>query len=265
MNLFYRKYGDTGKAVIILHGMLGMSDNWVHFAKRLAEKSYRVFLPDVRNHGNSPHSKHFSYSLSARDLYEFAESQKISEAIVIGHSMGGKIAMQYANDYPSKVQQLVVLDIAPRKYTPDEYKTGRRINHPVLLGMLAETDLQQFNSRKEITDYFEKFPQAAPMKFFLQKNIRQLKNGNFEFKFNPKNILNNLEAVTEKPVFSKKKFKKPTLFIKGECSDYLIENDFDEIKRLYPNVKIEILKGAGHMLHAEKPRELFKVILTFLA
>lgn len=264
MELFYRQYGEQGEAVIILHGMLGMSDNWVHFARKLADEGYRVFLPDARNHGNSPHESEMNYRLMARDIYEFTEQHGLREAIVAGHSMGGKTAMQYAADYPGRVSKLIVLDIAPRAYGSDEDTGSKRINHPQLLKILSEINLKQFGTRQQITDYFEAVPQAAQIKFFLQKNIKLSHDGGYEFKFNPNYLYENIEALSGKPVFGKKPYTSPVLFVKGEHSDYITESDYSEIKNYYPAVKTEILSDAGHILHSDNPKALLQLFLLFL-
>jgi pimeloyl-ACP methyl ester carboxylesterase len=263
MELFYREYGESNKVIIILHGMLGMSDNWVHFARKLSE-NYRVIVPDMRNHGNSPHNEKHSYRYMARDLYELTEKLNIPNAIVMGHSMGGKTAMQYAADYPDRTKKMIILDIAPRAYTADEFEQAGKINHPKLLKTLTEINLKQFGTRQQITDYFETVPQADQIKYFLQKNIQKSNSGGYEFKFSPENILKNIENMSGKPAFGKNVFKKDVLFVKGEKSGYIKSSDEADIKELYPNSQIKSIADAGHIIHAEKPTELLKTLREFL-
>lgn len=263
MELFYREYGESGKAIFIIHGMLGMSDNWVHFARKLST-DYRVIVPDMRNHGNSPHDENHSYRYMARDLYELSEKLDIPKAVVMGHSMGGKTAMQYAADYPDRTKKMIILDIAPKNYTASELEQAGTINHPKLLKTLTKINLKQFGTRQQITDYFESIPQAHQIKYFLQKNIKKSNSGGYEFKFSPENLLKNIENMSGKPAFGKNVFRKEVLFVKGGKSGYIQKSDEAEIKRLYPNSEIKSIPEAGHIIHAEKPAELLKMLRDFL-
>ncbi|NTW32745.1 MAG: alpha/beta fold hydrolase, partial [Bacteroidetes bacterium] len=143
MKLFHRQYGN-GKPVVILHGLFGMSDNWVTIGKKLAEHNYSVFIPDQRNHGNSPHSSKFNFNLLCKDLKEFLEQNQIEKPLIIGHSMGGKVAMLFALNYPENVEKLIVVDMGVKKYpVPNE----------ILIDALFAKSLGNFKSRKEIEDY----------------------------------------------------------------------------------------------------------------
>lgn len=263
MELFYREYGDSDKTLIILHGMLGMSDNWVHFARKLSD-DYRVIVPDIRNHGRSPHDEKFNYRVMARDIYELTEKLNVSTAALAGHSMGGKAAMQYAADYPDRVSELIVLDMSPREYSLKDFKQSGKINHKKLLQDLSTLNLQQFASRQQITDYFDNIAQAEQIKYFLQKNIKKSNSGGFEFRFNPENLLKNMSEIIKKPAFGSQVFKNPVLFVKGEKSDYIKASDEQEILKIYPQAALKTIAGAGHIIHAEKPAELMSLILEFL-
>ena len=263
MKLFFRTYGTTGKTVILLHGMLGMSDNLVPFARKLS-KRFKVFVPDLRNHGNSPHSKNHSYRNMSEDIYKFSETHNIANAIIIGHSMGGKVAMQYAEDYPERVSKLIVMDIAPRQYSANEFEQEGKTNHSELLSLLMNLDLSIFKSRTEIYKHLIITFDNSTFKFLLQKNIKRNKNNFFELKFNSKTLYSQLYEIAASPSFATERFKNDTLFIKAEKSDYLKTSDYQEIRRIYPNSKIEIINDSGHIIHLDQLQKLFERIMSFL-
>ncbi len=134
MKLFYRKYGE-GKPLIITHGLFGMSDNWIPVAKKLAEH-FKVYLPDMRNHGRSPHSEIHTYKAMSNDLFEFIEDKNIEKAIFVGHSMGGKTVLQFAEKFPERVKKMIIIDISPAEYIPSDEFFKRALNHKLFLEKL---------------------------------------------------------------------------------------------------------------------------------
>lgn len=253
MKLFFRKSGE-GPPLVILHGLFGSSDNWVTLAKQFAEKN-TVYLVDQRNHGQSPHSEIFTYSAMAGDLLELFEDENIHEAIVLGHSMGGKTAMRFAIDYPERVMRLIVVDIGP-KYYP--------IHHREILDALLSVDLSLYKSRNEIDEWLkERIPDTATRQFLL-KNIYWQENGRLAWRMNLEIINDNIENVGEE-LRENPSFNKPTLFIKGEKSGYYIsEKDFVDIHRLFSPSIIDVIPGAGHWVQAEAPEEFTASVKAFI-
>jgi len=252
MELFYRQVGN-GTPLIILHGLLGLSDNWYSIAKNLGEK-YRVYLPDLRNHGRSPHSSIFNYEVMARDVREFLDTHRIASSTIVGHSMGGKVAMYFALQHPAYVEKLVVVDIAPRAYAPQ---------HEEIFEAIFSVDLSPVKTRQEVDALLAGRIKDVTVRRFLLKNLIRDKNGTFRWKFNLQGIFRNIHTMYE-PIHSDQPFLKPTLFIKGEKSLYITEEDIFQIKKLFPEAQIRVIPGAGHWVHFDKPDKFIKILRTFL-
>ena len=173
MQLYFKKYGTEGKIILILHGLFGMSDNWHNIARKLSETNTAYTL-DLRNHGQSPHSPIMNYSVMADDVWDFMNDEKISEAIVIGHSMGGKTAMAFANKYPEKTEKLIVVDIAPKAYKP---------GHIIYFDAMKSINFKA-SGRKEIEDQLAKNITNQGEMLFLLKNLYRKENGEYGLKLN---------------------------------------------------------------------------------
>ncbi len=259
-NLFYRQYGTTGTPIIMLHGILSMSDNWVHIARDLAELNHSIFIPDLPNHGQSPHIKELTYKSLSKIIHNFAFKNKINNPVIIGHSWGGKIAMQYAHDYPDSLSHLIIIDISPKSYASDSNKD----KNLETLKKLENLDLNIFKTRQDITLFLEEYTKSTILKSIIQKNIRRTKQGNFQLKVNPTSLIQNFNNIVAN-TSTDHKFLKPTLFLKGEKSDYITTADIATIKELYPNVTIKTIENARHSIHADNPNQLFQTIKNFLA
>src|SRR5258707_8793058 len=173
MQLHFRSYGQ-GSPLIILHGLFGSLENWLTVSERLSSR-FQVFAVDQRNHGQSPHSSEMDYKLMAEDLAEFMHTHHLAEAHILGHSMGGKTAMQFAFLYPGYVRRLVVVDIAPRMYAP---------RHNQILKAMLSLDLAHFTDRKQIEKALEpQIPELA-LRQFLIKSVARLPSGGFSLKLN---------------------------------------------------------------------------------
>jgi esterase len=251
MKLFYRELG-TGNPIVILHGLFGSSDNWLSIAKELAT-AHKVYLLDQRNHGQSPHTDKFDYSVMADDLKEFIEEHKIANPTILGHSMGGKTAMEFAVNNPKKWKKLIVVDIAPKAYS---------VHHDQILEGLNSLDLKTINSRNEADERLSKWVPEIGVRQFLLKNIARDSDG-FNWKINLPVISKNIEIIGEG--LSKRLSEgKPTLFIRGKNSHYIMDSDFDLIEQYFPSAKIETVENAGHWVHAEQPEKFLDIVNQFL-
>jgi len=260
MELFSRKLG-TGYPLIILHGLYGSSDNWLSIAKQFADY-FDVYLLDARNHGQSPHNPIHNYDVMVEDLHEFMNSNNLQKSIILGHSMGGKTAMLFANKYPAKVSQLIIADIAPKTYPLDGINAA---THRKIMNILKNIDISKFNNYSDAEQALQQDLDDEKLRKFLLKNLKRNQNNVFEWRLNVDALYNNIEQVTDG--FSNqiwKTYSSPTLFLKGELSDYILKSDFDDIKLKYPNSKIVTIPKAGHWLHAEQPLVFVKEIMKFI-
>jgi len=251
MNLFFRESGE-GKPLVILHGLFGSSDNWYTLAKTFSQH-YKVYLVDQRNHGHSPHSSEFNYKLLAEDLEFFLASHKIVNPIVIGHSMGGKTAMNLAVKRPDLIAELIVVDIVPKSYP---------VHHDHILDGLKAIDLARLSSRGEADQILSQFIPEPDVRQFLLKNLSRNSNQGFEWKINLNAIDNHIEEIGAGMQYAGA-YEKPTLFVKGARSNYYVEGDETLIRSFFPKVKFSTL-DTGHWVQAEKPVEFANTVLQFL-
>lgn len=252
MRLNYRKLGN-GQPLVILHGIFGTSDNWQTFGKALSE-NFQVFLVDQRNHGNSPHSQEFDYPAMAADLKDFIEQHDLENPIILGHSMGGKVAMFFAINYADLFDKMIVVDIAPRFYP---------VHHQKILEGLGAVKINEISSRKEAEEQLSEHVKDVGVRQFLLKNLKRDDNGQFAWKLNLPVIRDNIDNVGQ-AVPSEHAIKKPTLFIRGAKSDYIQDNDKSDIRKIFPQAEIVTIKDAGHWIHAEQPEALYKTVMEFL-
>jgi len=240
MNLHYKKFG-SGKPLVILHGLFGMSDNWMRISKRIAQR-HTVYLPDQRNHGLSPHADEFSYSILSQDLEEFLQQHKLDTIRLIGHSMGGKAAMCFALKYPERLEKLVIVDIAPKKYSHPFFRN--------LLGFMQQLNLSVYSSRVEIDDAFKEVIPNPIVRQFILKNISRKDDHSFEWKINVPSLFKNLDNIFDE-IKSNKTYNGPVLIVRGEQSDYILDEDRADFARLFPNNRLVTIPKAGHWLHVE--------------
>ncbi len=252
MQLHFKQLGQ-GEPLVLLHGLFGSADNWFGVAPKLAEK-FRVIALDLRNHGHSPHHAEMDYPLMAADVEKFFTAQKIENVCVIGHSMGGKVAMQFALDFPARVKKLVVVDMAPRAY--------QRTHEPIFAALLA-VNLKSFQTRQEIETALESEIPSLNLRRFLLKNLGRDEQGNFFWKMNLRGVAENYSRLGE-VLAPKNPFTGPTLFIRGGKSDYINAGDEPEIRRFFPVAKIQTIASANHWVHADAPEEFVRLALDFL-
>lgn len=252
MKLFYRKKG-IGSPFIIIHGLLGSSDNWMTLSKTFAE-DFTVYLIDLRNHGHSPHSDEFTVQSMIEDLLEFMKDQQLNSVIILGHSLGRWVAMNFAVRYHDKVDKLIIEDFAPKKY------------HNDMIGFmewLLNWDISNLKSLREADRQLEEISNNEAVRGFILKNLKRKKGGGFEWKVNLSAIHNNLDQVSGH-LAEKQKFDKPALFIRGGKSDYILQQDESLIKQHFLDAEIITIPGAGHWVHADKPGECMDKIRKYL-
>jgi esterase len=251
MKLFYRELG-KGQPLVIMHGIFGSSDNWLTQARFFSE-SFRVFSIDLRNHGQSFHTDEFDYPSMVADLEEFMDIHKLENPIIIGHSMGGKVAMNFALAHPEKVDRLIVVDIAPKPYD---------LEHYVILDGLKAVPIDRITTRTEADEALAPFVAEADVRQFLLKNLKRKPEGGFGWKINLPVLARNISKIGFDLQFPGK-FEKPTLFIRGSKSRYVSDEDLPRIKEVFPLAELQTL-DTGHWVQAEKPHEFVELVLKWL-
>ena len=255
MKLFYRTFGE-GPTVIILHGLFGISDNWVTFGKNLAEQGYKVYIPDQRNHGQSPHSSVFNYLAMTDDLSEFIEDHEIENPVIIGHSMGGKVTARFALENPELLKKVIIVDISLRAYPS-------RNSHAKIIDGMRRINFDMAKSRKEVDMLLtERIPDFRIRQFIL-KNLYWKEKNKLAWRINFEAICKNLNELFD-GIDTIDRFNKPALFIKGGLSDYILPDDYPTIKYNFPNAEIVTIKNTSHWLHAEAPEKFAELVFDFL-
>ena len=251
--MLYSKIEGQGIPMLILHGFLGMSDNWKSLAVQFAEKGFQVHLLDMRNHGRSFHSDAFSYELMVQDVADYCKANNLDTIHLLGHSMGGKTAMLFATTFPEKVDSLIIADIGP-KYYPQ--------HHQEILDGLSAIDFSRKPSRTEVEETLFPYVPDNGTRQFLLKNLFWEAPGQLAFRFNLAALVKNIQEIG-KPLAENKTFDKPTLFLRGQNSNYILDSDLDLIVKHFPKAKIRTIKNAGHWLHAENPPEFMVAVMDF--
>jgi esterase len=251
VKLFSKVIGQ-GQPLLIIHGLFGMSDNWQSLAKQFAA-FFEVHLIDLPNHGRSYHTDEFSYSQMSEDIKAYISDSNLENVIIIGHSLGGKLAMQLAVTEPQLISKLIVVDISPRFYP---------IHHDKIIEGLQSLDFSALKSRSEAEAVLSRYIEENDVRQFLLKSMYWKEKGVLDFRFNlgaiSANIANVGEALIEGALF-----EKPTLFLKGENSNYINDDDEDLIFTHFPNADIENIENSGHWLHAENPTQFFETVIRF--
>lgn len=263
VNLYFRKTGQ-GPYLIILHGFLGSSDNWASFARNLEEK-FTVIIPDLRNHGQSPHTSTHTYDDMADDLNLFFETHQIRKASMLGHSMGGKTAMMFSAWFPEKTENLIVADVAPKVYRngTDSIQSGEP--DKTIINLIDRLDLAIYSTRREIEETLVLNLKDTGMRQFILKNIVRDSKGHFRWKINVPILRDSFDNILHdvnhewfgslKPIL-----KYPVTFIRGLNSEYITDDDIHIIKDIYPEAKVIDIPGAGHWLHIEQPGLFLKAL-----
>jgi esterase len=267
MNLFYREFG-SGTPLVVMHGLYGSSDNWLPLA-RVFEQHFRVILVDLRNHGNSPKTSSHTYGEMVTDLAWLFHELEIEKAHLLGHSMGGKVAMAFAADYPEKTLSLTVADIAPLNYLLSPASELQYAFHEKILKSLLNIDLSAYNERKEVELTMKNDLTETALRKFMLKNLFRNQNKQFEWKINVPILYQELKHIISGVNFTDFEDRIPILnypvhFIKGSLSRYINNNGIDAIRKIYPEAKLSVIENASHLLHAEKPEEFATIALDFM-
>jgi pimeloyl-ACP methyl ester carboxylesterase len=252
MELNYKVFGDVGEDIIIIHGLLGSLDNFQSIAKQLSE-TYRVWLLDMRNHGRSFHSDEMNYEVMVEDVQEFMKDNQLAHTHLIGHSMGGKVAMNFALTYPELVNDLIVVDIGPKKYEGD---------HQVILQTMKDTSLKDFSERSKIEEKISGKIHSQKIVQLMMKNLGRDQNS-FFWKPNVEVILKNyrllMDTIPKDQIFNGK-----TVFIKGENSDYIEVDELEEFRKYFPEAQMMIVPNAGHWVHADQLEVFLQLLFKIL-
>jgi len=245
---------NSSKNLLIIHGFMGMSDNWKTLGIHYQEAGYNVHILDLRNHGKSFHSDDFSYEIMVQDVVNYCLDKNINSTQIIGHSMGGKVAMLLATTHPNLIEKCVVADIGPKYYAP---------HHQEILAGLNAIDFSDQPSRAAVEETLYPYIPDFGTRQFLLKNLFWVTPGQLAFRFNLPVFNSKIEEIG-KALPSQAIFQKPTLFIRGGNSNYILDADFEAIKLHFSQAIFETIPNAGHWLHAENPKLFFEITLNFL-
>ncbi|TWA82640.1 pimeloyl-ACP methyl ester carboxylesterase [Azospirillum brasilense] len=252
--LTYLEAGEAngGTPLLVLHGLFGSARNWQTLAKRFAER-HRVYALDLRNHGGAPWSDEMTYPAMAEDVLRFLDDRGFARASVVGHSMGGKVAMTLALTHPDRVERLAVADIAPVAYTH---------THAPFVAAMKQAKLEGCTRRSEVEAQLVDAVPEAPLRSFLLQNL-VLEQGSFHWRINLDAIGARMSDLIGFPDLGDARYDGPTLFIGGTRSDYIVPETHAAIRRHFPKAAIEMIEGAGHWLHAERPQEFAALVEAF--
>ena len=252
--MLYSKIEGAGKPLVILHGFMGMSDNWKTLGTQFSENGFEVHLLDLRNHGRSIQSPEFNYQLMVNDLVEYCQEKNLKSIVLLGHSMGGKVAMFTATQFPNLIEKLIVADIGVKYYKP---------HHEEILNGLAAVDFSKKPSRSEVEEILTPFIPDFGTRQFLMKSLYWEMPGQLAFRFNLAVFNENMDEIG-KPLPENSVFNKPTLFVRGGNSNYVLDDDFPNIQQHFPDSRIETIPNVGHWLHAENPKLFYEITSSFL-
>ena len=252
--MLYSKIEGEGKPFLIIHGFLGMSDNWKTLGLKFVQLGYQIHLLDMRNHGKSFHSNEFNYEIMAEDVKAYIDFHNLQNITLLGHSMGGKIAMLFATTYPEYVEKLIIADIGPKYYAP---------HHQSILAALNAVDFSKKPSRSEVDEIVSKYITDFGTKQFLLKNVYWKTPEELGFRFNLPVFNEKISEIGTALPFENH-FDKPVLFLRGDKSDYILDSDFETILHHFPLAIIKTIPNAGHWLHAENPSAFYSDVEKFV-
>ncbi|MFZ5553207.1 MAG: alpha/beta fold hydrolase [Bacteroidota bacterium] len=251
VDLHFRKMGQ-GQPLIILHGLFGSSDNWQTIAKKLSE-NFLVYLVDLRDHGHSPHTSDISYPLMCDDLHQLVINENLHDIILCGHSMGGKTAMFYTQRFSEKTDKLVVVDMGTKKYPP---------HHQLIFDAIFSINTDVISSRKDAEEILKRKIEDNGVLQFLLKNLYWKEEGKLAWRMNVKLLFDKMDNILA-PV-PQVAVQNETLFIRGEKSNYITDNDWPGIQELFPHSQLVTVAGSGHWVHAEAPVAFYEALSSFI-
>ncbi len=256
LDLAYRSFGgeEHSPPVVLLHGLLGSSRNW-QSAARLLTRNYRVLAPDLRNHGESPHDAVMDYSAMTGDVINWLDSQSLNRVHLVGHSMGGKVAMNLACQRPERVRTLTVVDIAPRAYEP---RWDREFT------LLQRMPVGQFSRRLEAEQWLEQDIRDWAFRKFLVSNLERCPESGFKWSVNLEVLKASLPNLFIRIPPEGWRFDGRTLFLRGANSSFIEEKDIDLIRQLFPFAKLKTIENAGHNVHFDQPEAFYQALDEFM-
>ncbi|MCB0397124.1 MAG: alpha/beta fold hydrolase [Flavobacteriales bacterium] len=243
----------SGSPLIILHGLFGFSDNWQTVARLLSDR-FEVHLLDLRNHGRSPHADEFNYQVMADDVLAYMHAQDLESVALVGHSLGGKVAMTLATNHALAIDKLVVVDIAPRYYAP---------HHQKVIQALTAVQPETCANRQEAEQRMQPYLSEPSVRQFLLKNLYRDDEKKLAWRMNLDGIVEQIENVGE-ALDDAAFYQGPVLFIRGEHSDYISEDDEAQIIHHFPSASIVTIPESGHWVHADAPEKFLTALTDFL-
>lgn len=245
--------GDKPKHLLILHGLFGQSDNFATLSKQFAE-FYTVHAIDLRNHGRSFHSDDMSFDAMSDDILNYLDHHQIETCYLLGHSLGGRSVIEFSYKHPEKIDKLIVADMAPKAYPP---------HHQGIIKALNSVDFDKVEKRSDVEEILKQYIPDMGTRQFLLKNVYHAENGKYAFRFNLKTLTDSYDGMVGGNL-SEGVFDKPTLFLRGEKSNYVLDEDFDLIHQHFPQAEIQTVSNSGHWVHAENPQDFFQKTIAFL-
>lgn len=256
MKLHYREFGGKGyPPLALLHGLLGSSRNWVTVGKLLSEH-FHVFALDLRNHGSSPHDNQIDYPTMAEDVLEWMDEQSLGKCHIVGHSMGGKIAMWLACTHPERIASLTIADIAPKTYSP---------HFRIAFEGMQQVDPTQFKRISEVEQALASVVDDPQLRQFLVTNLQRNECGTFNWQINLTGLTDSLAELSANPIEADMNYKGSSLLLHGERSDFVDPEDHAEIMHHFPNCRIVEVPGAGHNVHVENRSFFAEQVAKFVA
>ena len=245
--------GDKPKHLLIFHGLFGQSDNFATLAKQFAEFD-TVHAIDLRNHGRSFHSDNMSFDAMSDDILNYLNHYQIAECYLLGHSLGGRSVIEFSYKFPEKIEKLIVADMAPKAYLP---------HHQGIIKALNSVDFDLIEKRSDVDEILKQYIPDMGTRQFLLKNVYHTESGKYAFRFNLKTLTDSYNEMVGNDL-TEGVFDKPTLFLRGEKSNYVLDEDFDLIQKHFPQAEIQTISNSGHWVHAENPKEFFEKTIDFL-
>lgn len=246
-------YGDHPKHFLILHGLFGQADNFATLAKQFAEL-YTVHAIDLRNHGRSFHSDDMSFDAMSEDILNYLNFHQIENCYLLGHSLGGRSVIEFSYQHPEKIEKLIVADMAPKAYPP---------HHQGIIKALNSVDFETIEKRSDVEEILKQYIPDMGTRQFLLKNVYHAENGKYAFRFNLETLTDAYDGMVGGNL-TDDIFDKPTLFLRGSKSDYVLDADFDLIHSHFPKAEIQTISNSGHWVHAENPKEFLEKTVAFL-